>query len=132
MKIKNDKKLEEELTFHFKIDMRIWRTLFRGLKNFKNFHFNGLLLTKVYTAWVKKIQMSYVWWHRRLMQNLKANWLVLSKMLWRFWQIFTGWTKNSDFILEKKMLELNQNENSKQPDRPDALWKLKFTVKINE
>ena len=28
---------------------------------------------------------------------------------------------NSDFILENKMVELNQNRNSKQPDRPDAL-----------
>ena len=29
--------------------------------------------------------------------------------------------KNSDFILENKMKELNQNQNSKQPDRPDAV-----------
>ena len=28
---------------------------------------------------------------------------------------------NSDFILENKMVELNQNRNSKQPDQPDAL-----------
>ena len=27
---------------------------------------------------------------------------------------------NSDFILESKMAELNQNQNSKQPDWPDA------------
>ena len=29
--------------------------------------------------------------------------------------------KNSDFILEIKMAELNQNKNSKQSDRPDAM-----------
>ena len=29
--------------------------------------------------------------------------------------------KNSDFILETKMAELNQNKNSKQPDRRDAV-----------
>ena len=29
--------------------------------------------------------------------------------------------KKSDFILESKMAELNQNKNSKQPDRPDAV-----------
>ena len=29
--------------------------------------------------------------------------------------------KNSNFILESKMAELNQNKNSKQPDRPDAV-----------
>ena len=31
--------------------------------------------------------------------------------------------KNSDFILESKMTELNQNKNSKQQDRPDPVWK---------
>ena len=29
--------------------------------------------------------------------------------------------KNNDFILESKMAELNQNKNSKQSDRPDAV-----------
>ena len=29
--------------------------------------------------------------------------------------------KNSNFILESKMAELNQNKNSEQPDRPDAV-----------
>ena len=37
--------------------------------------------------------------------------------------------KNSDFILESKMVETNQNKNSKQPDRPDVVLK---TLKINE
>ena len=40
--------------------------------------------------------------------------------------------KNSDFILESKMAELNQNKNSKQLDRPDAVRKLCFTLEINE
>ena len=29
--------------------------------------------------------------------------------------------KNSDFILESKMAELNPNKNSKQPDRRNAM-----------
>ena len=29
--------------------------------------------------------------------------------------------KNRDFILGSKVTELNQNKNSKQPDRPDAV-----------
>ena len=66
------------------------------------------------------------------MQNLKENWLVLSKMTWRIWQIFAHRLKNSDFILEGKMAELNQNKNWKQPDRPDAVWKLYFTLETNE
>ena len=66
------------------------------------------------------------------MQNLKENWFVLSKMTWRSCQIFVPRLKNSDFILENKMSELNQNKNSKQPDRPDAVWKLYCTLEINE
>ena len=38
--------------------------------------------------------------------------------------------KNSDFILESKIAELNKNKNSKQSDWPDAVWKLYFTLKI--
>ena len=32
--------------------------------------------------------------------------------------------KNSDFMLENKMTELNQHKNSKQLDQPDAMRKL--------
>ena len=35
--------------------------------------------------------------------------------------------KNSNFIFENF-----QNKNVKQPDRPDAVWKLYFTLEINE
>ena len=80
-----------------------------------------MLLTKVYNVWAKE----------SLMQNLKENWLVLSKMTWRIWQIFVHRLKNSNFILESKKVELNQNQNSKQPDWPDAVWNLYFTFKIN-
>ena len=40
--------------------------------------------------------------------------------------------RNSEFVLESKMSELNQNKNSKQPHRPDAARKLYFTLEINE
>ena len=40
--------------------------------------------------------------------------------------------KNSDFILESKMTELNQNKNWKQLDRPDEVRKIYFTLEINE
>ena len=36
--------------------------------------------------------------------------------------------KKSDFILEGKMVELNQNENLKQLDRPHAMRKLYCTL----
>ena len=78
---------------------------------------------------LKKVQRSYVWWHWILMQNLKENWLVLSKTTGRIWQIFVHRLKNSDFILESKMAELNQNKNWKQSAQPDTVWKLYFTMK---
>ena len=40
--------------------------------------------------------------------------------------------RNSEFVLESKMSELNQNKNSKQLHRPDAARKLYFTLEINE
>ena len=70
--------------------------------------------------------------HGRLMQKFKENCIVLSKMTWRIWQIFVHRLKNSDFVLESKMAELNQNRNSKQPDQPEAVSKLLFILEINE
>ena len=40
--------------------------------------------------------------------------------------------KNSYFTSESKMVELNQNNNSKQPDRLDAVRKLYFNLEMNE
>ena len=40
--------------------------------------------------------------------------------------------KNSDFTLESKIEELNKNKNSKQPDQPYPVFKLYFTLEINE
>ena len=40
--------------------------------------------------------------------------------------------KNSGFILESKIKELNQNKNSKQLYRPDAGWKLYFSLEIKK
>ena len=115
-----------------KLTWGIWQILIQALKSLKNFHFNELLLTQVYDVWAKKVQPSYVWWQWRLMQNLKENWLLLSEMKWRMWQIFVHRLKNSVFSLESKMAELNQNKNSKQPDRPDPAWKLYFILELNE
>ena len=116
-----------DLSISSKLTWRIWQILTQALRNLKNLHFNGLLLTRVY-VWElkKKVQRSYLWLHWILLQNLKENWPVLSKITWRIWEIFVHRLKNSNFILESKMAELNKNKNSKQPDWPDAVWKLYF------
>ena len=52
----------------------------RETRKSQNLHFNGLLLTKLYNVWAKKLQRSHVSWHSRVMQYLKKNWLVVLKM----------------------------------------------------
>ena len=72
-----------------KLTWGIWQILTWTLERLKDLHFNGLLATKVYNVRAKKVQRSYLSWHWRAMQNLKKNWLVVWKMTWRIWQIFT-------------------------------------------
>ena len=65
-----DEKFEEELTC-FKI---IWWSLTQALESLKNLKFNGgILLTKVYNIWAKKVLRSYLSWHWKMMRNLKKN-----------------------------------------------------------
>ena len=63
--------------------------LIRALKSLKKFRFDWSLLCKVYNIWPKKVQRSYISRHWRVMQNLKKNWLVVWKITWGIWQIFT-------------------------------------------
>ena len=37
-----------------------------------------------------------------------------------------------ELVQRLKINDLNQNKNSKQPDRPDTVWKLYFALEINE
>ena len=62
-----------------KLTHGIWQILTWELENLKNVHFNGLLLNKLY-VWAKKVKMSYVWLHSRLIQSLRENWLVFPKI----------------------------------------------------
>ena len=88
MTLNIDAKFEEKLIFCFKMT-RIWWNLTWALASLQNLHFHLLLLCKVFNVWPKNIQRSYLSWHWRVMQNLKKNWLVVWKMTWGIWQIFT-------------------------------------------
>ena len=68
---------------------RIWWILIRALKSLKNLHLDWLLWCKVYNIWPEKVQRSYLSWHCRVMQNSKEHWLVVWKITWVIWQIFT-------------------------------------------
>ena len=52
-----------------------------------NLYFDRLLLLKVYKILAEKVQRSYVSWPWRLMQNLKKNWSVVSKMTRIWWNL---------------------------------------------
>ena len=60
-----------------------------NLESLKNLHFHWFLLCKVFNVSSTEIQRSYLTWHRGVIQNLKKNWLVVWKMTWEIWQIFT-------------------------------------------
>ena len=85
MKLKRDTKLGVEFICHFKTGIRNL-TVFKSLKSFP---FNGLLFSKVYTAWAKKVQRRYLSWSWSGIQNLEQNWLVVSKLASEIWQILT-------------------------------------------
>ena len=48
MTLKSDAKFEEKLTCGLENDMRNMAIFTRALESFKNFHFNVLLLSKIY------------------------------------------------------------------------------------
>ena len=79
MTMTNDVKFEIKFTCHLKFAWAIQHILTRALKNINNFHFNVLILTKLYNVSAKKVQKDYVWLHSRLVQSLKENWLVFPK-----------------------------------------------------
>ena len=88
MTLKIDAKFEEKLICCFKNDRNLVN-FDPSTQNLQNLHFHWFLLCKVFNVWPKKVQRSYLSWHWRVMQNLKKNWLVVWKMTWGIWQIFT-------------------------------------------
>ena len=98
-------KIYRRVMYH---DNEEWHKIWRGIDlSFQNWHHNLtnfdsstcmsqkfalnelllFILTKVYNIWAKKVQKSSVWLHKKLMQNLKENWLALSKTTWEIWEL---------------------------------------------
>ena len=80
MTMNNYAKVKRNWLASSKFTSGIWQFLTWALKNRKKLHFKRLHLTKAYNVWAKKVQRSYVWRHSTLIQNLKENWLLLSKI----------------------------------------------------
>ena len=132
-------------TFHdIKEWCKIWREIYLSFQNWleefdkfwpehsslKNVHFNGFFSTNVYNVWAKKVQRSCLIGLKidaKFEGKLTCAFKSDLKNLANFYRL-----KNSDLILESKMVKLNQNKNSKQADRPDRVWKPFFTLESNE
>ena len=79
------KKIEAKLICCFKNDMNLVNSDLSIQKSPKF----ALWYVLSINVWPKKVQQSYLSWHQRVMQNLNENWLLLSKMSWGIWEIFT-------------------------------------------
>ena len=95
--MKGDTKIEEELTCHFKIDMR-------NLTNFdssprkskKKFIYLAPFIT-FDNVWARKSTEELYLMALKIDKKLKEPWLVLSKMAWGMCQICIGCTFNRTF-----------------------------------
>ena len=75
-------KFEEKLTCGLGNNIRNLASFHQSTWKSQNLDFYGVLLSKVENPWAWNLQESYVLWQRRMMQNLKNNWLVGSKLTW--------------------------------------------------
>ena len=113
-----------------KLTWEFWRILIQALKNLNNLHFKWLLLNKVYTAWAKSTEelcLMALKIDKKFEGKLTCAFKNDTRNLANFHRL-----RNSDFIFESKMMELNQNKNLKQLDPPDAVRKPYFILEINE
>ena len=101
--MKNDAKFEKEPTCQFKTDMSYLTNLDASTQKSQKFVEELCLMTlKIDANFEGKLTCAF----KNGMKNLAY---------------FRSQAENSDFILESKMVELNQNTNSKEPDPPDTV-----------
>ena len=87
MTMKNDTKIEEELTCHFKTDMKNITNFDPNNRKSKKFVLIGSLWPKYLLFELQKYRG--VIFHWRVMHILKKNWIVVWKKTWEIWQILT-------------------------------------------
>ena len=81
-------------SWHWRVILKNWQEEFdkfwpEHLNVSKIFTLTGSFWAKYILFELKKVQRSYLSWHWGVMQNLKKNSLVVWKMTWGIWQIFT-------------------------------------------
>ena len=104
---------------------KIWRGIYFAVSKLTNFdpttresqklHFNGLFFTKVYNAWGKRVQRSYIWWHWRLIENLKEIDLCSQNGHEEFGKVSQA--EKQQFYFKKEIAELNQKKKKKKKNQ---------------
>ena len=87
MALKIDKKFEGKLTCASKNEIKNLANFHQSTWKSQNWDVYGILLSKVENLLAYNLQGSYVSWQWRMMQKLKRNWLVSSKLTWGIWRI---------------------------------------------
>ena len=131
MTLKCDAKFGGESTCCFKTFMRNLANFDTSTRKSKSFWFNGLFLTKVYNVWAKEsteeLCLIEPKIHAKVDRKLSCTFKNDIMNLKNFHRL-----KNSNFILESKMAQLNQNKNSNKTDQPYLVWKFYFTLEKYE
>ena len=73
MTLNSDTKFKEKLTCGFKCDMRNLGKFYATTQKSENFISMDFFF-QIYKVWATKIQISYLAWHWKLMQNLNKPW----------------------------------------------------------
>ena len=86
--------LKENWLVFPKIDMSNLANFHQSTWKSPNWNLDGILLLKVKNVWARNLQGRFVSRHWRMIQNLKRNRLVSSKLTWGIWRILTWAFKN--------------------------------------
>ena len=109
---------------------RIWQILTEQVRKSKNWIFSWVLLSKVENVWAWNLQGSYMSWEWSMMQNLKRNWLVNSKLAWVIWWILSQALKNlKNLNFNELLLTKVYNVWAKKSTEELSLIALKIDVK---
>ena len=123
MRLKKDTKFGEESTCRFKIGIRNLTKFDLSSRKSQKFHFNDLLLSKVYIAWAKNVQRSYLSWNWKGIKNLESNRLVVSELAEGIWQNLTRELKSlKNFHLNELLLRKLYVNWDKKVERYNLPW----------
>ena len=133
MKVKRYTKFGEESTCRFKIDINNLTNVNLSTQKSQKFHFNSLLLSRVYIVWAKKAQKRYISWNWRGIQNLEGNRLAVSKLASEIWHILTWALKSlKDFHFNAVLLSKVYIVWTKKVERELSFMTLKSDAKFEK